>query len=77
MVERESIDVNDESEVVEAIDKLRWRRLGCAIVRWVVMLALWASLSSSTAVVPVAGAAAAGVVGAETGLGFTFVVALG
>jgi len=74
------MDVNDESEVVEAMDKLRGRVLGCVIVRWVVMLALWASLSSSTAVVPVVEAevaAVAGVVGAETELGFTFVVALG
>lgn len=78
------MDVRDESEVAEAMDKLRGRGLGCAIVRCVVMLALWASLSSSTVVVPVveagfaAGVAAvAGVVGAEAGLGFTFVVALG
>lgn len=78
------MDVRDESEVAEAIDKLRGRELGCAIVRWVVMLALWASLSSSTIVVPVveagvaAGVAAVtGVVGAEAGLGSVFVVALG
>lgn len=78
------MDVRDESEVAEAMDKLRGRGLGCVIERWVVMLALWGSLSSSTVVVPVveAGvavgvAAAAGVVGAEAELGFTFVVALG
>lgn len=78
------MDVRDESEVAEAMDKLRGRELDCAIVRWVVMLALWASLSSSTVVVPVveagvaAGVAAVtGVVGAEAGLGFVFVVALG
>ena len=74
------MDSRDESEVAEAMDKLRGRGLGCAIVRWVVMLALWDSLSSSTVVVPVveAGVAAvAGVVGAEAGLELTFVVALG